>query len=226
MGGGEGAAQGLNFFSSAYSFPDVWGNIGFWGGMFITFLSILVIITVTNEFSFKTHRQNVMDGWSRLNFYHAKVAGIVVLSLMGALYVFILGILFGWSNSGSLANAFAGIESVFYFFLLSLNYLGFAMLMAIFIRRSGLAIGLFILYAYVVENMAGGIINFATDSHIGDYLPLQASDELLPFQIMKMMKQMMAMGETSSSVSFVLMSVCWCAVYYIVGRFILLRRDW
>src|SRR5690606_18571465 len=58
--GGSGKG-GINLLSQSYSFPAVWGNIGYWGSIFIIFLSILVIILITNEFGYKTHRQNVID---------------------------------------------------------------------------------------------------------------------------------------------------------------------
>src|SRR5262245_35861746 len=67
-------AQGVNVLSNAYTFPDVWSNLGWWGGIFVLFLAILIITLTCNEFTFRTHRQNVIDGWSRLDFYHAKVA--------------------------------------------------------------------------------------------------------------------------------------------------------
>lgn len=224
--GGSAAGQGVNFFKSAYSFPEVWGNVGFWAGMFITFLSILMIILTTNEFSFRTNRQNVMDGWSRLQFFHAKIAVVVVLSLLAAVYVFLVGLLLGVSNSRSVGNMFDGISKVGYFFLLALNYLGFALLVAILIRRSGLAIGLFVLYAYVAENMLKGLFSFFTNSHMGEYLPLQSSDELLPFQLLKMLRQMVSPTVEPAVTTYVVASVCWCAVYYFAGRAILMRRDW
>ncbi|HYD20756.1 MAG TPA: ABC transporter permease, partial [Flavipsychrobacter sp.] len=55
MGGG-----GVNFLNRAYSFPGVWENVGFWASIFIIFLSMLVIILTTNEYTYRTHRQNVI----------------------------------------------------------------------------------------------------------------------------------------------------------------------
>ncbi len=89
--GGNGKS-GINFLDTAYSFPGVWGNIGFWGSIFVLFLSILVIIITTNEYTYRTHRQNVLDGWQRMQFYNAKVLVVLMLASAAALYLFILGI--------------------------------------------------------------------------------------------------------------------------------------
>src|SRR5690606_27562716 len=78
------------FGDNSYGFPGVWSNIGFWASILIIFLSILVIIVTTNEYSFRTNRQNIIDGWNRLQFYHAKVSLALALSVFATLYVFIL----------------------------------------------------------------------------------------------------------------------------------------
>jgi hypothetical protein len=224
---GSGAKNGgINFLSTAYSFPAVWGNVGFWGSIFINFLSILVIIMTTNEYTYRTNRQNVIDGWSKMQFFNAKVLLVVVLSSLATLLMFLIGLVMGGMSSGSLSGMFSEIVQVGYFFLLSLDYLGFALFIAIWIKRSGLAIGLFILYSLIIENILKGIINHYMDTPFGNLLPLQASDELLPFPLMQMAKAMITMGTTISMTTYALVAACWCAIYYFAGRLLLLRNDW
>jgi len=223
MGGGK---NGINFLSTAYSFPQVWGNLGFWGSVFIMFMSILVIIITTNEFGYRTHRQNIIDGWNRMQFYHAKVLTVVLLSFLVTVYLFLLGIIFGGINSGSLNSLFSEFQQVGYFFLMSLDYLGFALFIAIWIKRSGLAIGLFLLYSMMIENILKGVINHYMDTPFGNFLFLQSSDELLPFPLIQMAKTMIAGGTTISMTTYALVTVFWCLVYYFAGRVMLQKRDW
>jgi len=224
--GGNTNMGGINLLNTAYSFPSVWSNLGFWASTFITFITILVIIITSNEYTYRTHRQNVIDGWSRLQFFHAKVLLVLALSLLATIYLFIVGLVFGWVNSGSLSNLFSEIYKVFYFFLLSVNYLGLGLFMAIWLKRSGLAIGLFLLYTNFLEHILKGIFNSRSGLPMGNLLPLQASDELLPFQLMQMMKTLMNVGETFSDTTYAMVTIGWCAVYYIAGRVLLERRDW
>jgi len=225
MGGGGKGTQGINFLSSAYHFPDVWGNVGFWGSIFIVFLSILVIILTTNEYTFRTNRQNVIDGWNKMDFYHSKILLILTFSIAATLYMFLMGALFGDIYSGSLRDIDMGIEQVGYFFLLSLNYMGFAFFIALWIRKSGLAIGLFMLYSLIIETALKHLINFKFDTSNGNLLPLQASDEMLPFPLMKMAQQMT--GQSSMPMStYISVTIVWCLIYYFAGRLLLMRRDW
>lgn len=221
-----GGPQGINFLSTAYDFPGVWGNMGWWGSIFIMFLSILVIILTTNEYTFRTHRQNVIDGWSRMQFYHAKVGMVLALSVLATVYLFIIGAVFGVVNSGSFSGMFSEFQQILYFFLLSVDYLGFALFIALWIKRSGLAISLFLLYCLIVENILKFFINSKMDFKLGNFLPLQSSDELLPFPLMRMMQSAMGKSTDISMTYYVIVTLVWCAIYYFAGRRMLQRSDW
>lgn len=223
--GSAGGANGINILSRAYSFPEVWGNVSFWASIFVLFLSILIIILTTNEYNFRTHRQNVIDGWSRLQFFHAKVGLVILISLLTTIYVFLVGAVLGIINSGDITGIFRESYKLAYFFLLSVNYLGFALLLSVLVRRSGLSIGLFLLYSLIIENILRGILNWGNDLDLGDYLPMQASDELLPLPLLQMFSSMVSPGKTPDT-AFIMVSIGWCALYYFIGRRILLRSDW
>jgi len=223
---GGNAKNGINLLNTAYYFPQVWSNLGFWGSIFILFLSILVIILTTNEYAFRTHRQNVIDGWNKLEFYHAKVLMVLVLSVAATVYLFLLGLLFGGINGHSLDGLFDEFSPVGYFLLLSLDYLGLALFIALAVRRSGLAIGLFLLYAMIIENILKGLIMHYADMSWGNLLLLQSSDELLPFPFTRMAKAILFKGKIFSDNIYVMVTIMWCVVYYVAGRLLLLRKDW
>src|SRR6266700_5157909 len=56
-----------------YSFPKVWQTIGWIGSWLLYLPGIIIILLASNEFSFKTHRQNIIDGWSRNEFVYTKI---------------------------------------------------------------------------------------------------------------------------------------------------------
>ena len=81
-----------------YFFPDVWQNITFFASIrFVLILpAIVVIILITNEFTNKTIRQNIVNGMSRQEFLLSKLQLIFLISLLITfiliLSIFILGI--------------------------------------------------------------------------------------------------------------------------------------
>ena len=55
-----------------YDFPDVWQNMTYVATFFKIILAFIVIISVTNEISYRTMRQNVIDGMSKWEFLKSK----------------------------------------------------------------------------------------------------------------------------------------------------------
>ena len=225
-GGGGKNGPKINFFATGYTFPQVWASIGYWASVFIMFVSMIVIILTTNEYGYRTNRQNVLDGWTKMQFFHSKVLLVVVLSLLTTLYVFALGTVFGRIYTGSFSGMFHELRLLGYFFLLSLDYLGFGLFLAILIRKSGLAIGLFLLYSMFLETILKSIVNHYTDKPYANLLMLQSSDELLPFPLPQMAKAMIGIRPTLSVNTYLIATIGWCVVYYVACRLLLLRKDW
>ncbi|MCB0696389.1 MAG: ABC transporter permease [Chitinophagaceae bacterium] len=222
--GGKGK-DGINLLDQAYNFGHVWENMGWWTSVFVMFITILTIIIITNEYSFRTQRQNIIDGWTRMDSYHAKWLMVLIFAIFTTLYTFIVGFVFGISGD-SMSNFPGNIEKLFYVFVLSLNYYGFGLLIAYLFKRSGIAIGIFFLYNMIIEKLLQSLINWKMDYNAGDLLPLQASDELLPFPLMSVAKQMMQMKNEIPPSVYLLASFAWIVIYYLIAWFRLLRSDW
>ncbi len=60
--------------SSPYDFAHTWQTTSYVGGWLLLLPGLLLILLITNEFSFRTHRQNIIDGWARKDFYNVKLA--------------------------------------------------------------------------------------------------------------------------------------------------------
>src|SRR5215213_11080408 len=56
-----------------YSFPTVWQMTAYVSSFLLFIPGLLMIISITNEYSYKTHRQNIIDGWNRRQFITVKM---------------------------------------------------------------------------------------------------------------------------------------------------------
>lgn len=223
--GGNKNGGGIDILNKAYGFDYVWQNMGFWTSLFVIFLAALIIIITTNEYQYRTNRQNVIDGLTRLQFFHTKCWLVLWLAILTTVYVFIVGFIFGITN-GSMGDFPGEIQNLFYVFVLALNYYSFALVLSVFMKRSGLTMGMFFLYCIFIESLAKGLLNWKIDWNPGNYLPLQCSDELLPFPILDFVKSLAKLKEAPPNTPYVIMSFVWIAVYYIVARRKLLKSDW
>lgn len=168
--------------TSPFAFPDVWQTVTFMCSFLLFIPALLIIISVTNEFSYKTHRQNIVDGWSRRQFILVKLALVVIASIIATIIAFIMGLVFG-VQSGSTVS-FDKIEYIGYFFIQALSYCSVAMIFALLLKRSGLAIGVYFLYIVVLENLLGGLLGRSIEN-AGHYLPLNTTDSLIPFPFLR-----------------------------------------
>ena len=163
-----------------YDFPAVYQTIAWVSSWLLYFPGMLIILVITNEYNYKTHRQNIIDGLTRQQFVAAKILFGLAIALLTTLSCFLIALFFGSSYSGSIS--FNGIEYIGYSFIQTLCYLFLAMILAFVMRRSGLAMAVFFLYGLVFEQLIGGLLDYKilTNGTTRFYFPLQASDVLIP----------------------------------------------
>ncbi|MDI3320842.1 ABC transporter permease [Pinibacter soli] len=65
-----------------FAFNEVWHTVAYFSSWFILFPAIIVIMLITNEYTFKTYRQNIIDGWSRNQFLSAKLLTLLLYPLL------------------------------------------------------------------------------------------------------------------------------------------------
>lgn len=139
-----------------------------------------MILIMSNEFSFRTHRQNIIDGVSRSQFMNTKIALILIISLCLTVLVFITALLFGLAEGGSFT--FNHSRYLLYFFVQSTLYMSVGLVFALIFKRSGISIGIYFLYAFILENVLSAILN-KYFRPVGYLLPLDSADKLIPMPI-------------------------------------------
>lgn len=167
---------------SPFGFPEVWHTLAYIASFLVFIPGVLVIMLITNEYQYRTQRQNILDGWSRDQFIWAKLLDIAVLSiLLTAVYTLVV-LVTGWINPDI---ALAGLEVKSYFIglfaLITFNQLTIAFLFGFLFKRALLALGFFLFYYLIPENILIQLSRWRW--HTGNwhhYLPLEVSDRLIP----------------------------------------------
>ncbi|MDR0793509.1 MAG: ABC transporter permease [Chitinophagaceae bacterium] len=175
---------GAAMLGSPFQFPDVWQTVSWISSFIITLPGLLVIILTTNEYNYKTHRQNIIDGISRMQFIGTKILLVTKIAAIFTILNFLVALLFGLALSASFFS-FDRIEYIGYFFLQSLSYLYLALLFSVLFKRSGLAIALYILYALIIKNILWAVFRSNINKEAGNYIPLKSTDVLIPFPFLR-----------------------------------------
>src|SRR5580704_1643184 len=65
--------RGKNILGSPFGFPEVWQTVAWNSALLLLIPAVFVITLTTNEFTYRTHRQNIIDGWGRNQFINVKL---------------------------------------------------------------------------------------------------------------------------------------------------------
>ncbi|MFC5269660.1 ABC transporter permease [Adhaeribacter terreus] len=160
-----------------YNFPDIWQRLTYIASYFNLLLGILVIILITDEYSFRTLRQQIIDGYFRTDVIASKLLVLLSIALFATLVVTSLGLGFGVSatENASAQQITGNMMYLIYYFAQTLGYMTLAMFVAFLVKKNGLAIIAFLLYFFVEW-----IIRFKVDDSVNQYFPGKVLNSLAP----------------------------------------------
>jgi ABC-2 type transport system permease protein len=180
---GKDAARNMAklLLGNPFAFPETWHSVAFFSSFFVLLPAILVIMMVTNEYTFKTHRQNIIDGWSRKQYITSKLCDVFIISVVAAIVYTLVAAFFGiYADSLSL---YAWAQQLYYiplFFLQTFAQLSIAFLLGYLVKKAFIALGIFLFYYLVIENIAVGFLTFKFKTELVRFLPFEISDRLIP----------------------------------------------
>jgi ABC-2 type transport system permease protein len=170
----------LKMIPNPFTFPEVWHTAAFISSFFLFLPAIVVIMFITNEYSYKTHRQNVIDGWSRNQFLLAKMIDVFLVSLVVTILYTVVALILGNVNRGDeVVNIWTNTKYIGLFFLLNFSQLSIAFLIAILVRKAFIALGIFVFYFFPLEPLLVALSRERAND-IGRWLPLEISDRMIP----------------------------------------------
>jgi ABC-type transport system involved in multi-copper enzyme maturation permease subunit len=214
-----------------------------WFSLFI--LAFVLIYHVSNEYAYRTVRQNVIDGLTRIDFLKGKFYLLLVLAAFATMYVFVIGMLAGMFfeskppvDSSMLANLFPaggqnqevvfgalfdGVENLFGYFIQIMGYFSFALLLGFLIKKGALAI-LIYFAAFIVEKIIGAQLISNGMENVYEYFPLRSFSKILPHPDFL---ALFAGISAPSSINWanVVIMIVYIALFMFLTRLVFLKRD-
>jgi ABC-type transport system involved in multi-copper enzyme maturation permease subunit len=225
-------ASEILFSGSPFDFDKVWQTVSYYSSFFLMLPALLLVILMSNEFSYKTHRQNIIDGWSRFEFLSVKLLLALVFAFASTLVVILTALAFG-INSGT-TFSMNGFENVGYFFLKGITYNLVAILISLLAKRSGVAIALFFIYT-IFENGVSLFLFFLAIKikkdysldlgNMGNYLPMNASDGLLESPFQQFANIAKSVLPTDNNRLVLLLAVIYIILFYVWSKRKMMRSD-
>ncbi|MGN7720383.1 ABC transporter permease [Chitinophaga sp. 22620] len=215
--------QAVAQFLAAFSFPKVWDTTAWIGSLATPVIGIMLVIFLTNENNFRTIRQNIIDGWSREQYINAKFGVLLTAALFITVVIALTALVFGLKTGTG--DATDGTIFIWYTFTQSLAYLSMAFFLGVYMKRAGIAIGIYIMYVYVGEFAIAGLLDFKVKYHTGGYLPLESTDRLVPGMFDRLRDLMRKGGPGPTKTTYVLVAWFYIAVFTALSWFKMKKAD-
>ena len=226
-------------------FPQIWNFLTYFTGLLKIFLGLIVIFTISNEFTNKLFKQNIIDGLSRKEFLFSKVLTITLLSLLSTGIVVSMGMILGFSFSKSTELNLIFKESYFIlgYFLKLFSFLTFLLFITVLLKRVVFVFLTFFIWwvveiiLTVIEYQSRVIEKFDESGRnvtekiqlLTDYLPLNTMSKLVeePFQRIRLIESMTGGKYTFEIPYLAVVTAIGYSLLFLYGTFyIMKKRDW
>lgn len=173
----------------SFGLPDAWGSVfGADSIILVIFASIAVVMLASSEFTWRTARQNVIDGLAKTQWYWGKVImlGIVAAVFVGgklaiAIPAAAIGTDFG--ATATPAIPFSVVVATLGLTLAFLNAGALALFCSVTIRNSGPAMAVWFFWITMAESMLPSMVQrfWPSASTVFEKLPFASAQQLFSF---------------------------------------------
>ncbi|MDG1775402.1 MAG: ABC transporter permease [Flavobacteriaceae bacterium] len=222
-----------------FNFPYIWHFNTFVAALLKIFLAIIIVSMMSNEYTYKTIKQNLIDGLSKKEFIASKFLTVVLFSLVSTGFVFVTSLILGsiYSDYTEIGIVFSDLRFLVAYFIKLLGFFSFCLFIGILVKRSAFALGFLILWQ-MFEGFTRGMIRWklfdgdTTDAIMG-FFPLNAMFNVLkePFtrlsavqSVANQIGEEIALDYGTTLLDMVIV-IAWTAIFIWGSYAILKKRD-
>ncbi|MEL6811069.1 MAG: ABC transporter permease [Bacteroidota bacterium] len=224
-----------------FNFPFIW-HFNTWVVAWLKiFFAIVIVSIVANEYSYRTLKQNLIDGLSKKEFLTSKFLTVILFTLVSTIFLFLVSLILGlfFSDYNEIGIIFSDMQYLFAYFLKLLTFFSFCMFLAFWVKRSAFALGFLGLWQ-VIEGLIAilfQVIKVRTGVNLFEsvynFLPLNAMSDLVsePFTrfgaVQSAANQLGENFDKTYDVPWTAVLICigWTCLFIYWSYVILKRRD-
>ena len=224
-----------------FNFPYIWHFNTYIAAILKFFLAIVIVSMMSNEYSYGTLKQNLIDGMSKQEFILSKFLTVVVFAFASTVFVFIMSLILGYSFSSytEFSIVFTDLEYLLAYFIKLIGFFSFCLFLGILVKKSAFAIG-FLFVWNVLESILKGILSFKvfpegkSAENISQFLPLESMSNLIvePFSRLSVVKNIQtAIGGAGNGKDYdvhftsILIVLAWIVIFMLMSYKLLKKRD-
>lgn len=224
-----------------FNFPFIWHFNSYIAANLKLFLAIVIVSMMSNEYTNRTLKQNLIDGLSKKEFVLSKFLTVVIFAFFSTVFLLIVSIILGYSFSDytEISIVFSDMEYMLAYFIKLTGFFAFCLFLGILVKRSAFALG-FLFIWWVLESILYGTLTwrlFRDNQHIADnimqFFPLSSMSNLVvePFSRLNFIQT--AATQLGSEIDKdygvhwyqLLIVIAWTALFVFLSYKLLKRRD-
>lgn len=169
-----------------FNFPFIWHFNSYVAATLKLFLAIVIVSMMSNEYSNRTLKQNLIDGLSKKEFVLSKFITVFLFAFISTVFLFLVSLILGLSFSDftEVSIVFSDMEYLLAYFIKLTGFFAFCMFLGILVKRSAFALG-FLFIWWIFESITYGVLNWKLfrDSDIAEnimqFFPLASMSNLV-----------------------------------------------
>lgn len=223
-----------------FNFPYIWHFNSYIAAILKLFLAIVIVSMMSNEYSNRTIKQNLIDGLSKKEFILSKFLTVLVFSGVSTLFLFIVTMILGlsFSDFNELSIIFSDLEYLLAYFIKLTGFFAFCMFLGILVKRSAFALGFLVVWA-IFEGIVHAVMEFklfkGTDlaSKIMQFFPLESMSNLIVEPFSRLNAVQAAATQIGSELNKdygihwyqLLIVIAWIVIFVYLSLLLLKKRD-
>ena len=169
-----------------FNFPYIWHFNTYVAAILKLFLAIVIVSMMSNEYSYRTLKQNLIDGLSKKEFVLSKFLTVLLFATISTIFIFIVSLILGinFSDYNEIGIIFSDMEYLLAYFIKLIAFFSFCLFLGVLVKRSAFALGFLIVWQ-IVEWLCYGLMKwqFFKDTEIAEnvaqFFPLNAMANLI-----------------------------------------------
>ncbi len=223
-----------------FNFPYIWHFNTYFAALLKIFLAIVIVSMVSNEYSNRTLKQNLIDGMSKKEFVLSKFYTVVALALLSTVFIFVVSLVLGliFSDYNEFSIIFSDLEYILAYFVKLLGFFSFCLFLGILVKRSAFALGFLFLW-WILESIVYGVMRFYIFSkesiadNIAQFFPLEAMSNLVkqPITRLNVIKTAANQMKTDINLDYavhwyqIIIVLVWMVIFTYASYALLKKRD-
>ncbi|MCX2838995.1 ABC transporter permease [Salinimicrobium sp. MT39] len=223
-----------------FNFPYIWHFNSYIAATLKLFLAIVIVSMMSNEYSNRTIKQNLIDGLSKKEFVLSKFLTVVSFALLSTIFLFVVSLILGLSFSDytEISIIFSDMEYLLAYFIKLTGFFAFCMFLGILVKRSAFALG-FLFIWWIMESIVRGVMEYKIfrDSNIAEniaqFFPLESMALLVREPFSRLNAVQSAATQLGSEITKdysihwyqLLIVMLWIVIFVYLSYLLLKKRD-